>query len=71
MAPRERLWLVVPRQLRALPVDLGAALVVLFVTDLVVLLPVLNETSVLREVSNIEASSKGSLTSHRISSCRN
>ncbi|SEP10291.1 Uncharacterized membrane protein [Halorientalis persicus] len=44
MPTADRLRLLLPRQLRELPADLGAALAVLLVTDLFVLVPVLNET---------------------------
>ncbi|SDG29316.1 DUF1616 domain-containing protein [Halorientalis regularis] len=44
MATGDRLRLLLPRQIRELPADLGAALAVLLVTDLFVLVPVLNET---------------------------
>jgi uncharacterized membrane protein len=41
---RERLWLLLPRHLRALPADLAAVLALVVATNLAVFVPVVNET---------------------------
>lgn len=44
MATRSQLRLILPRFLRTLPADLAAVLAYLVVTNVVVLVPVLNDT---------------------------
>lgn len=46
MPLRDRLWLLLPRQLRALPADLAAVVAVVVLTNAVVFVPVLNETPI-------------------------
>jgi uncharacterized membrane protein len=42
----DRFWLLFPRQLRTLPIDLHAVLVYVLVTDLAILLPVVSQTPI-------------------------
>ncbi|WP_299263324.1 DUF1616 domain-containing protein [Halorientalis sp.] len=44
MATAHRVWLLLPRQLRALPADLAAVVLSVVLTNLVVLAPVVNDT---------------------------
>ena len=46
MAARRRLWLLLPRQVRALPADLAAVIAAVVVTVLAVFVPVLNDSPV-------------------------
>ena len=46
MIRRRRLWLLLPRQLRALPADLAAILFAVVLTNAVVFLPIINESPV-------------------------
>lgn len=46
MGRRRRLWLLLPRQLRTLPADLAAVLIVVVCTNAVVLLPVVSESPI-------------------------
>ena len=46
MTRRRWLWLLVPRQLRALPADLAAVLFAVVLTNVVVFLPIINESPI-------------------------
>ena len=46
MTRRRRLWLLVPRHLRALPADLAAVLFAVVLTNAVVFLPIINESPI-------------------------
>lgn len=41
----QRIWLLLPRQIRSMPTDLKAVLLYLVITNLVVFLPIVNETA--------------------------